>query len=183
MELNENKLANRYAASLVDIAAEKKELPTYVRELGAVCDIFDRNKELYRFAENPLIVFSEKQKVFKDILKPLKPSVEIMRFINLLAENSRVSLLPKIKFFFEQMAETILKESTAIVYSTTELDKQTRDQLKKQLEKQFNVAIDIKVEIKPEIIAGLVIHVRNQVIDCSIKGELERIRQALKQEG
>jgi len=182
MELNQGKLAQRYATALIQLA-KKNMLKPYIRQLRSICDLFAKQADLDRFFSNPLIPVEKKQDLVHDILAPMELDDILTHFMDILVLNGRIALLDKILFVFTKMSQDILQTATAIVYSAYPLDAQTQKNLKKHLFTVFNRDIELDCKTDPAIIGGLKINLDNQVIDYSIKGELERIREVLKQEG
>lgn len=102
-----------------------------------------------------------------------------MRFVELLAQNRRLELLPEIAGLFEQLradAERIVK---ARVRSATALGDADLAAIRDGLRRRFGREVEIESELDPSLIGGAVIEAGDVVIDGSVKGKLARLQSAL----
>jgi len=183
MEINEGKLAQRYAVSLIDAATEKKQIKEFLDQLTGINGVFSDNPEFFKFMQNPLVSVSEKKAAVKSVFKSTGLLNEISNFLYVLVDNNRINLIDKILFFFNMMYQDAMNVSTAVLYSATKLDETAKKSLSGRMEKFFDKKIELKYELDPGLLGGLVIKMNNQVIDYSIKGQLDCMKQALKKEG
>lgn len=101
------------------------------------------------------------------------------RFVEMLADNRRLELLPEIAGLFEQLraeAERIVK---ARVRSATMLGDADLAALRDGLRRRFGREVELSTELDPSLIGGAVIEAGDVVIDGSIRGKLERLQSAL----
>jgi F-type H+-transporting ATPase subunit delta len=101
------------------------------------------------------------------------------RFLDQLAEHSRLTLLPEIFALFDahkRESESVLKVT---VTSAMALEPAQTEQLKASLKRRFARDIDIAAEVDPALLGGVVIDTGEQVIDGSARGRLARLASAL----
>ncbi len=101
-------------------------------------------------------------------------------FIQVLAENDRLALLPEISTQFETLkadAEGILE---ATITSAQALTQAQIDDLVAGLKARFNRTVNVQVVVDPGLIGGAVIAIGDQIIDGSVKGRLQRMAFALQ---
>jgi F-type H+-transporting ATPase subunit delta len=113
----------------------------------------------------------------------LLPSGEIdpnfQRFLTVLAENRRLTVLPDIAALFEQLrldAERIVKVQ---VTSATELGSDELERLAAALRKRFGRELAMSHRVDPELIGGAIIDAGDVVIDGSLRSKLARMQSAL----
>ncbi len=102
-------------------------------------------------------------------------------FLSLLAENSRLTLLPEIVALFEDLkreSEHVLKVT---LRSAAEIPGAQADAIKLALAKRFGRDIELSQTIDPSVIGGAVIDAGDVVIDGSVRGRLARLESALIQ--
>ena len=102
-----------------------------------------------------------------------------VRFVEMLADNRRLELLPEIAGLFEQLraeAERIVK---ARVRSATTLGDADLAAIRDGLRRRFGRDVEVETELDPSLIGGAVIEAGDVVIDGSVKGKLERLQSAL----
>lgn len=101
-------------------------------------------------------------------------------FVLLLAENSRVEVLPEVSEMFEQLKtrhDGVLDAKVTSAFAMS--DAQLKD-LVADLEARFKRKIEAKVSIDPELIGGVKVEVGDEVLDASVRAKLEAMAVALK---
>jgi len=100
-------------------------------------------------------------------------------FLNLLADNRRLALLPDIAALFEELkreSEHVLKVT---VRAATEIPGEQANAIKLALAKRFGRSVELEQRIDPSVIGGAVIDAGDMVIDGSVRGRLARLESAL----
>lgn len=102
-------------------------------------------------------------------------------FLELLADNRRLSLLPEIAGLYEELraeAERIVK---AKITSAAALPAAELDNIKAALKRRFGRDVELQTAIDESLIGGAVIDAGDVVIDGSLKSKLARLQSALAQ--
>jgi len=183
MELNEGKLIYTYAYSLLSVVTDEKLYDSYIRQMDAVSAVFVEHDDLMKFVMNPLVNFEQRFSVVSDIMDKIKVNPDIKQFVRILVDNQRVHLIRKISDKFLELIREKTEVTLAKVYSVCPLDEKTKQAISKKLKKITSQSIELECEIDPSILGGLQIHMNNQIIDYSLKGQLEQLKYTLKQEG
>ena len=116
------------------------------------------------------------------LLQPAHSTIDndaFARFVGLLSDNRRLSLLPEIAGLFDELrfeAERVVK---ARVTSATELPAAELDTIKAALRKRFGRDVDVETAVDADLIGGAVIDAGDVVIDGSLRGQLGRMQAAL----
>ena len=100
-------------------------------------------------------------------------------FLALLAENDRLSLLPEIATQFVQLKNRHEGSADAHIESAFELSDAQVAELVTGLEKKFEVKLKPDVRVNPSLIGGVRVTVGDQVLDASVRAQLERMRDTL----
>lgn len=77
------------------------------------------------------------------------------------------------------LAASLRKQIVAHVRAATELTPQQREQLAASLQRIYDKPVTVHVQVDPSLLAGVVVHVGDDVIDGSAVGRLQRLRQSL----
>lgn len=102
-------------------------------------------------------------------------------FLEVLADNRRLLLLPEIVGLFEELraeAERIVK---AKVTSAAVLPAAELDSIKAALKRRFGREVELEIAVDESLIGGAVIDAGDVVIDGSLKSKLARLQNALAQ--
>ena len=101
------------------------------------------------------------------------------RFLEDLAENGRMVLLPEIDALFDSYKRE--SESTLLVKVTSamDLDAAQAEQLRTSLKRRFKREIELDTHVDAALLGGVVIDTGEQVIDGSARGRLQRLASVL----
>jgi F-type H+-transporting ATPase subunit delta len=100
-------------------------------------------------------------------------------FVQVLALNERVPLLPEIRELFEAFKaeqESVLEVK---IDSAFPLSKKQESELVQRLKSRYQRNIVTVLGIEPELIGGIKIVVGDHVLDATLRGKLEAMRAAL----
>ncbi len=101
------------------------------------------------------------------------------RFLEVLAENRRLRLLPDIAALYEQMRFEAEKIVRVEVTSAAALDDAESARLADALRRRFGREVQVTHRVDPALIGGSIIDAGDVVIDGSLRSKLERLETAL----
>jgi len=91
--MRKREIAQPYASALVELASLTKTPDLITADLYKVVEIFKQNYELRQFLLNPLQSKTVKKKLFEEVFTPFNINRDVINFINLLIERSRIELI------------------------------------------------------------------------------------------
>jgi len=101
------------------------------------------------------------------------------RFVQVLAENRRLQLLPQIYQQFEVLKANREKTVEVSVVTASEISTEQQDKLASALSKKLEREVNMQVSIDGSLIGGVVIRAGDTVIDGSIRGRLAKLAEVL----
>lgn len=101
------------------------------------------------------------------------------QFLDLLAEQDRLSVLPEIAQMYEEALNAKNGVVAAYVQTAQALEQAQQEQIKQAIARKTGAKVDLKIEQVPELMAGIIIEYNGQVIDQSLKGRLQSFGQQL----
>ena len=101
------------------------------------------------------------------------------RFIDELADNGRLGLLPEISGLYEQLRADADQLVKARITSAAALSPAELDSLVAALRRRFGREVEVETAIDESLIGGAVIDAGDTVIDGSLRGKLQRMQNAL----
>lgn len=113
------------------------------------------------------------------LLAPEGASEEFQRFLALLAQSQRLTLLPEISGLYDQLRADAERVVKATVTSAAELAPAELDKIVAALKKRFGREVEVTTAVDASLIGGAVIDAGDVVIDGSVKGKLERLQNSL----
>ncbi len=171
------RLAERYAKSLIDLSTELKQLDTVYDDIALLQSICKESREFVLMLNSPIINADKKHKIINAITDG-KISNITQTFIQLLCNKNRESNLPGIvASFIEQFNEIKgihkAKLTTAIPVS---------DAIKDSFIRKIKAATDIKnIEIETKVdaklIGGFMLEMDGKLIDSSILRDINDVKK------
>lgn len=101
------------------------------------------------------------------------------RFIDELAENGRLVLLPEIAGLYEKLRADADQVVRARITSAAELAPAELEGLVAALRRRFGREVEVETSVDESLIGGAVIDAGDTVIDGSLRGKLQRMQNAL----
>lgn len=178
------KSAKRYSKALVELALTNDGFNTEYalklqEKLEFVVKTVEGSAELKNFILNPVVSKKDKKDVLEKIFKG-SISEQILNFLFILADNSRLDILPDIFISFSDSMDNFQNIVRARVTSAIELEEAQKKMLTEKLQNKIssikNVKIESEYDIDKSILGGLIIKIKDTVIDLSIKKKIENLK-------
>ncbi len=176
---NKNIIAKRYAGALLGAAQESKSEAKVLADLVTLQEAIENSAELKSALSSQIASLQEKSALVKELSSKAKKQTITSNFLELLAEKSRLNLTSEIIVEFQKLYREANKTVEAIVTSAKKLTATEEKDIIKILEKKFDKKVEITSEIDESLIAGFVVKAGSELIDTSIKGRLNLVKNAL----
>ncbi|CEK13839.1 ATP synthase F1 subcomplex delta subunit [Chthonomonas calidirosea] len=180
MATRDVRAARRYAAALFQAVQKEGALEVVERELEELLTTLHNTPVLKEFWHSPLVPAPKKssliEKTFANRLHPLT-----IGFLNLLVNKRREELLEYIYTDFRRLvdrARHLLRAEAVFAVPPTPEEEQA---LRESLEKRTGANVELRVRLDPEILGGVVIRLQDTILDGSVRGSLERLRERFLQ--
>lgn len=173
-------LARRYAVALFELYQGKKEAATLAEELSALAQAMQDSQELYSVATNPSLPVEQVLPALEVILTKAGASKAASRFVAVLAENRRLSLLPEILTAYKLLVAEANNEMTAEITSAAPLSAAQQKDVAAELTKITGKTIAIVQKTNPALLGGMTVKLGSRLLDASVAGKLNRLEQELK---
>lgn len=171
------RLANRYAKSLLTLAIERNQLDTVYRDMEFLQNVAKLNKEFVVVLKSPVIASEKKESIIGAVTNGRISDLTYL-FIRLLIRKGREMNLPEITTaFIEQYKEHQQIYSVKLTTATPvseELKQSIVNQIKSQTELKN---IELTAEVDDKLIGGFILQVGNKEVDASIAYDLNLIRK------
>ncbi len=168
--------ARPYAKAIFNLALEEDRLRLWQDTLIGLADIVnecDKKQAL----DDPKITILEKIKLFTEVIKQAPEGM--VNLVRLLIERKNLFLLPAIATSYRQLFLAHNNMLEVKVTSRYELDANQKERLLVALARRYKKEILLQCHLDATLIGGAVVCVEDKVIDGSIKGMLQRLKQDL----
>jgi F-type H+-transporting ATPase subunit delta len=175
-------VAERYAAALADVAAERKNSEEVKRELEAFVEAFFSIPDLRNALESPALNAELKRKIIAEIAAKMGIHSEVRNFIYLVVDHRRTEMLPEIQEAFREELNERLGIVEAEVTSVRELSAGEKKELTSVLEKRTGKKVEARFQEDGALLGGAVVRLGSTIYDGSVRDQLNRLREKLETE-
>jgi F-type H+-transporting ATPase subunit delta len=171
------RLANRYAKSLLTLAIEKNQLDTVYKDIEFLQSVAKLNKEFVVVLKSPVISSEKKESIIGAVTSG-KISDLTYLFIRLLIRKGREMNLPDITTaFIEQYKEHKNIHSVKLTTATPVSD-ELKESIVNQIKSQTDLKnIELTTEVNDKLIGGFILQIGDKEVDASIAYDLNLIRK------
>jgi F-type H+-transporting ATPase subunit delta len=169
-------LARPYARAAFELASSAHALGDWAKNLAFAAQAA-ADPQVRSLIGNPRVSPAELASLFLGEGEPADST--FAGFMQLLADNHRLEVLPEIAALFEQRkreAESILQVR---VRTATPIDANETAKLKDALKRRFGRDIELEQSVDPAVLGGAIIDAGDVVIDGSVRGRLHQLEAAL----
>ena len=170
--------SKRYSQSLFEAALEQNKLDLVFEELAGLKKVIGDNQAFFKVLEYPFITLNEKNTIITEVFSK-SFDVIICDFLKVLIEKDRVYILNEILEDFEELYYDYKKVLKVQVTTAFELEEDYKEKLILKLKEVFELDIVMEVSIDPTIVGGLFIRAKDKIIDATVKGKLDRMKDNL----
>jgi F-type H+-transporting ATPase subunit delta len=176
-------VADRYAGSLHDLAAQAASVAGVEADLSRFEALIDGSDDLKRLIESPVFSAEEQAKAISAILDKAKIGGLVGNFIRVVARNRRLFAVPGMIRAFRRIAAEARGEMAAEVTSAHTLTDAQLSELRTTLKGVAGKDVAVKLTVDPSLLGGLVVKMGSRQIDTSLKTKLASLKLALKEVG
>lgn len=178
---NNSEIGQRYAKALFELSAESKSLDKIEKDLLSVHSLITKNNELNMLIKSSSLSRENQASLMEKLLKKMKVSPLIIKFIGTLAVNGRLNIINNIIEEFLKKLAHHRGELTAEITTAVPISKDINKSIVKEISKLTKTnKIELKEKIDESLIGGLIIRMGSTMIDSSIKTKLSTLKLIMK---
>jgi len=176
-------VAERYAASLFDLAVEADAIDRVAEDLAAFERMIAESSDLKRLVESPAFSADEQYRAVSALCAKAGISGLVGNFLKVVARNRRLFALPGMVRAYREMVARHRGETRAEVTSAHALTATQEKELKAALKDVTGKDVVIDVKVDPSLLGGLIVKIGSRQIDTSLRTKLSTLKLALKEVG
>lgn len=169
--------ARRYAEAAFQLADADGSHDRWTQDLQAAADLL-ADERVKRILDDPSIPSSDRASLVTKLLgkRATRSTVNLVR---LLADRGRTELLPEIAAAFRALLNRRRGIVEATVTSARPLDPREEEAVRERIASMTGATVELAASVDESLIGGLTIRVGDRLLDASVRGRLERLRQQL----
>jgi len=173
MAVEKTTVARPYAQAAFAFARDRDELDRWSEMLALSAAVIE-DTQVAELVDNPELTREQKADLLLDIAGD-RLTAEAQNLMRLLADNSRLSVLPEIAELFEALKNEAQGRLDVHVIAAYVLSAAQERELAEALQRKLGREIQITSEKDPSLIAGVRIQAGDLVIDGSFKSQLQKL--------
>lgn len=175
--LEKTTIARPYAEAVFQQAREEGELKSW-SELLAVLAATVSDRQMCALLENPRVTDDEIMQIVKAIVRSDLSKTQ-SNFVQLLIEAERLLFTPEMAELFEQNRLDVEGIANVKVVSAYPLEDDQRQRIIEVMGRRLERKIELSESTDHDLIGGAVIRNGDSVIDASVRGQMEELRNEL----
>lgn len=174
--MKNQKLASRYASSLLSLASEHKRLQEVYQDMQLIDSLIKQTREFDLFLKSPIIKVHQKTKVVRHLFKGRVNDLT-ERFIELLIKNSREIYLSDVVESFVHLYDLKKHIKTAFITTAHPLNESNLKKLKEITALIKADHVKLVLSIDESLIGGFKLKIDDYLIDASLSNKLNEVRR------
>ena len=171
---------SRYATAFLEVVtAARLDTAAIDRQFADFLATWDGSDELRTFFVNPAIPALQKVAILDKLNAKLGLRKELRNLIAVLIDNNRIGHVAEVAPSYRQLLQEHLGIKPAEISTARELSAQERAELVAEVARLAGTKIDATFKLDPKMIGGAVVRIGSTVYDGSVRGRLERLKEAL----
>jgi F-type H+-transporting ATPase subunit delta len=169
--------ARRYAEAAFEIARRDGTLDRWTEDLRTAADLVTR-PELARVADNPAVPFTVRREILEQLVRP-RVAPQAYNLVLLLAQRGRLSVVPAVAAEYKRLVDRERGVVPALVSSAIPLEPAELEAIGARIQGMTGSQAELETRGDPELIGGVTVRIGDRLIDASVRGRLERLRDRI----
>jgi F-type H+-transporting ATPase subunit delta len=171
-----------YAEALFEAARERDELEEVLEELKEFETALEESEELRLFYYGSQISERDKRRAIDALTEGM--TLTTRNFLKVLSDNGREENFEEILLRYEELVKEYLGKVEVAVTTAVELSEDQLDRMKERLGRSLEGReVIIQTSVDPNILGGAVFQYGGRMIDSSVRGRLEGLREEMLERG
>ena len=173
-------VTSTYARAFADVVFDQRLDPAKtLQEAQSLAQLVASSRELREVWEAPSIPAEQKRALLDAIVARADLSRSLRNFVAVLIDHRRIKFLDPITREFERELNRRMSFVEAQIVSARELGLPERSALEAQVAKLTGQKVRARYSQDGSILGGAIVKIGSTIYDGSVKGQLERIREAI----
>jgi F-type H+-transporting ATPase subunit delta len=171
---------SRYASAFLDvITAAHLDTAAIDREFADFLATWNGSVDLREFFANPAISGPQKVAFLDKLNAKIGLQKELRNLLAVLIDNGRIGAVVEVAASYRKLLQDQLGIRQAEIVTARELDQAEREELLAGVGKLAGARIEASFKLDKSILGGTVVRIGSTVYDGSVRGRLDRLREAL----
>jgi F-type H+-transporting ATPase subunit delta len=171
---------SRYAQAFAEVVtAEKLDTAAIEAQLKDFLVTWDGSHELQSFFQNPAIPVLEKVALLDKLNQKLSLQKELRNLLAVLINNGRIGGIAEVAAGYRKILQEQSGIRQAEIVTARELGEDEKSAMVSEISKLAGAKVEASFRLDASVLGGAVVRLGSTVYDGSVKGRLERLKEAL----
>jgi F-type H+-transporting ATPase subunit delta len=167
-----------YARALLELATAQNQAQQVGQEIAAIRQVLDSDPSFGAFLFDPAISRSVRTATLEKIFAP-SASPLVMNFLRVVDRNGRLNHLGEIAAAFADLLDEQIGNVEIELTVAQRLSDADMERVRQQIGAAMNRNAIVHQTVDDAIIGGMILRVRDQMIDASVRYQLKAMREKL----
>jgi F-type H+-transporting ATPase subunit delta len=167
-----------YGAALVEAAQSGGRLHEVARDLAAIGAAVADGRELAGALFNPAFPDAAKKKILAAMSEGADPLVRNALFV--LVDNGRLDALADVVDYVHEADQRARRQLELELTTAVPIDDAEAEQIRARLAEASGQEVTLQRSVDAAILGGVIVRVRDRLVDLSVRGRLEALRLSLR---
>jgi len=173
-------VASTYARAFADVVfSAHLDANRALAGLREIARLLAESADLRRVWENPAVPADQKRRLLDAIVQREGIDKPVRNLVAVLIDHRRVQFLQRIIEQLEKELDARMGFAEAQISSARELSEAEKRALEVEIEKTTGKKVRARYALDPSLLGGAMVRVGSTIYDGSVKGQLEKIREAM----
>ncbi|MEK7314082.1 MAG: ATP synthase F1 subunit delta [Deltaproteobacteria bacterium] len=174
-------IAKRYASALIAIGKDDLSRALYGSELANLVVVFAAEPTLYKILLNPMHKMEVRLELLEKVCEAAGITETVKRFMEILVEKRGIRLLHEIDAAYSKMQDELSGRLRVEVQAPAPITDAILNSIKDKIAAETKKEAVVSFSARPELIGGMVIRIGNTILDGSVKTQLEKAKEKLRE--
>jgi F-type H+-transporting ATPase subunit delta len=180
--MKDRKLASRYARALLSTLPSAEVAAEVERFLDALRDAMEESADFRGLLLDPAVPRDARKKILRSIAQQADMPREVANFLAAVIDHNRVGALPAIAEVYHEERERAAGIVAAEVSTAWPLSADLEQRTLQVLERMTGRKVRLTTRVEPGLLGGAVTRIGSQVLDGSLRSQLDRLRHTMIEE-
>lgn len=169
--------ARRYAEAVLELARRDGSFDRWLADLRLAAGVAG-DPAVAGLLDNPSLPFAARRAVLEKLLAG-RTSAQALNLALLLAKRGRVESLAAVATEFKRLLDRERNVVAATVSSAVPLEPAELEAIGARVGEMIGAQVELEARADPRLIGGVTVRIGDRLIDASVRGRLERLRDQL----
>lgn len=174
-------ISNRYAEALIELSEERKILDKVTEDMRMIQLTLHDSRELRNILASPIIKDSKKNEIINAVFGD-KITKDTINFLAFIIDKRRIDILFDIVKRFNDLRDNALGIANAEIVTASSIDESEKNLITDKLEQFTKFKLRTNYKVDENILGGFKVKISDQVIDASLKNQLDKLKKTLLKE-